>query len=211
MEISLLIADDHPIVRKGLAAFLEIKEGFKIVGEAKNGLEVIKLAKELNPDVVIMDLNMPELDGVSATRIIHREHPEMKIMILTSFSDQEHVIPALEAGASGYQLKESNPEKLAEAIVQLAAGIKMLDAKVTSELLSHLQKKESAPIVEPLTAREKEVFIEITKGKSNKEIAASLQITEKTVKTHVSNLLAKLQLHDRTQAALYAIKNGICE
>lgn len=209
MEISLLIADDHPIVRKGLVAFLETKECFKVVGEAENGIEAIKLVKELKPDVVIMDLNMPQMDGIEATKIIHRENSQTKVMILTSFSDQEHVIPALEAGASGYQLKESDPEKLADTILALANGVKILDEKVTNQLLNHLQNKNRAAIVEPLTPREKEVLIEIAKGKSNKEIAASLFITEKTVKTHVSNLLAKLQLQDRTQAALYAIKHGI--
>lgn len=194
---------------KGLVAFLETKECFKVVGEAENGIEAIKLVKELKPDVVIMDLNMPQMDGIEATKIIHRENSQTKVMILTSFSDQEHVIPALEAGASGYQLKESDPEKLADTILALANGVKILDEKVTNQLLNHLQNKNRAAIVEPLTPREKEVLIEIAKGKSNKEIAASLFITEKTVKTHVSNLLAKLQLQDRTQAALYAIKHGI--
>lgn len=211
MEISLLIADDHPIVRKGLTAFFETKECFKVVGEAKNGIEAINLANELKPNVVIMDLNMPQLNGIEATKMIHRENPEIKVMILTSYSDQQHVIPALEAGASGYQLKESDPEKLAEAILLLANGIKALDDKATNHLLNHLQKKNHTSHAEPLTAREREVLIEIAKGKSNKEIAATLHITEKTVKTHVSNVLAKLQLQDRTQAALYAVKNGICE
>jgi len=211
MEISLLIVDDHPIVRKGLVAFLETREYFKVVGEAENGIEAIKMAKELNPDVVILDLNMPLMNGVETTKIFHRENPDMKVMILTSFSDREHVIPALEAGASGYQLKESDPEKIADAILNLAKGMKMLDEKVTSQLLFHLQDKDRKEVIEPLTPREKAVLIEIAKGKSNKEIAATLHITEKTVKTHVSNLLAKLQLQDRTQAALYAVKHDIHE
>ena len=211
MIISLLIADDHPIVRKGLSAFLETKDYFNVVGEAKNGIEAVELAKELKPDVIIMDLNMPLMNGTDATKIILHENPDTKVMILTSFCDQEHVIPALEAGAGAYQLKESDPEKLAEAIMNLVGGMKVLDAKVTNQLLNHLQTKNHEVTVEPLTPREKEVLAEIAKGKSNKEIAAALNITEKTVKTHVSNLLGKLQLQDRTQAALYAIRQGICD
>jgi DNA-binding NarL/FixJ family response regulator len=157
-----------------------------------------------------MDLSMPILDGLQATKRIKENNPEMKIMILTSFSDQDHVIPALEAGASGYQLKDSNPDDLIIAVRKLMNGEHQFPEKVTSQLLSHLtgKKDKTNHLLDELTKREKEVLQEIACGKSNKEIAFSLEITEKTVKTHVSNILMKLQLQDRTQAALYAVKHG---
>lgn len=209
MKIRLILADDHHIVRKGLVLFLGTHKDLEIIGEAENGLIAIELAKTLNPDIILMDLSMPILDGIEATKAILAENPEAKIMILTSFSDKDHVIPALEAGASGYQFKDSDPDQLVTAIRSLYQGEKQLDPKVTSSLLSYLQgQKEHSPIQE-LTKREKEVLKEITLGKSNKEIAAALFITEKTVKTHISNILSKLCLQDRTQAALYAVRNGL--
>lgn len=209
MKIRLILADDHHIVRKGLVLFLCTHKDIEIIGEAENGLIAIELAKTLNPDIILMDLSMPILDGIEATKAILAENPEAKIMILTSFSDKDHVIPALEAGASGYQFKDSDPDQLVTAIRSLYQGEKQLDPKVTSSLLTYLQgQKEHSPIQE-LTKREKEVLKEITLGKSNKEIAAALFITEKTVKTHISNILSKLCLQDRTQAALYAVRNGL--
>ncbi|MGG3942274.1 response regulator transcription factor [Peribacillus psychrosaccharolyticus] len=209
MKIRLILADDHHIVRKGLVLFLGTHKDLEIIGEAENGLIAIELAKTLNPDIILMDLSMPILDGIEATKAILAENPEAKIMILTSFSDKDHVIPALEAGASGYQFKDSDPDQLVTAIRSLNQGEKQLDPKVTSSLLTYLQgQKEHSPIQE-LTKREKEVLKEITLGKSNKEIAAALFITEKTVKTHISNILSKLCLQDRTQAALYAVRNGL--
>ncbi|MEC2057270.1 response regulator transcription factor [Peribacillus psychrosaccharolyticus] len=209
MKIRLILADDHHIVRKGLVLFLGTHKDLEIIGEAENGLIAIELAKTLNPDIILMDLSMPILDGIEATKAILAENPEAKIMILTSFSDKDHVIPALEAGASGYQFKDSDPDQLVTAIRSLYQGEKQLDPKVTSSLLTYLQgQKEHSPIQE-LTKREKEVLKEITLGKSNKEIAAALFITEKTVKTHISNILSKLCLQDRTQAALYAVRNGL--
>lgn len=209
MKIRLILADDHHIVRKGLVLFLGTHKDLEIIGEAENGLIAIELAKTLNPDIILMDLSMPILDGIEATKAILAENPEAKIMILTSFSDKDHVIPALEAGASGYQFKDSDPDQLVSAIRSLYQGEKQLDPKVTSSLLTYLQgQKEHSPIQE-LTKREKEVLKEITLGKSNKEIAAALFITEKTVKTHISNILSKLCLQDRTQAALYAVRNGL--
>lgn len=209
MKIRLILADDHHIVRKGLVLFLGTHKDLEIIGEAENGLIAIELAKTLNPDIILMDLSMPILDGIEATKAILAENPEAKIMILTSFSDKDHVIPALEAGASGYQFKDSDPDQLVTAIRSLYQGEKQLDPKVTSSLLTYLQgQKEHSPI-QVLTKREKEVLKEITLGKSNKEIAAALFITEKTVKTHISNILSKLCLQDRTQAALYAVRNGL--
>ncbi|MBT2690717.1 response regulator transcription factor [Bacillus sp. ISL-47] len=211
MAIRVLIADDHHVVRRGLVFFLKTQPEIEIAGEAKNGREAVELIKTNKPDVVLMDLDMPEMNGIEATREIKKNYPDVKILILTSFSDQDHVIPAIEAGASGYQLKDIEPDGLVEAIMQIMKGENQLHPKATSHLLTHLTNKNSIerkPIDE-LTKRELEVLGEIAKGKSNKEIAASLYITEKTVKTHVSNLLSKLELADRTQAALYAVRNGL--
>lgn len=213
MTIRVLIADDHHVVRRGLVFFLKTQKDIEIIGEAKNGREAVEMADKLNPDLVLMDLVMPEMDGVEATRIIKQANPEIRIMILTSFSDQDHVIPALEAGASGYQLKDIEPDELVRAIQNMTNGENQLHPKATSHLLKHLSsqnERERKPI-EELTKREFEVLKEIAKGKSNKEIAAALFITEKTVKTHVSNLLSKLELSDRTQAALFAVRHGLLE
>nr|WP_263325596.1 response regulator transcription factor [Neobacillus sp. Marseille-Q6967] len=213
MGIRVLIADDHHVVRRGLAFFLRTQPGIEIIGEAGNGKEAVELARKLKPDLILMDLVMPEMDGIEATKCIKSEIPEIKIMMLTSFSDQDHVIPALEAGASGYQLKDIQPDDLIGCIKKIMTGENQLHPKATSHLLANLSNKASGErkSLDQLTKREMDVLKEIAKGKSNKEIAASLFITEKTVKTHVSNLLAKLELADRTQAALYAVKNQLVE
>ena len=213
MSIRVLIADDHHVVRRGLVFFLRTQKGLEIIGEAANGKEAVELAKLLKPDIILMDLVMPEMDGIQATKIIKREQPDIKIMMLTSFSDQDHVIPALEAGASGYQLKDIQPDELVSSIKKIIGGENQLHPKATSHLLANLsnKSKQERNLLEELTKRELDVLKEIAKGKSNKEIAASLFITEKTVKTHVSNLLAKLEFADRTQAALYAVKNQIVD
>ncbi|RBP92404.1 LuxR family two component transcriptional regulator [Cytobacillus firmus] len=213
MAIKVLIADDHHVVRRGLVFFLKTQPEIEIIGEAKNGREAVEMMQTNQPDVVLMDLDMPVMNGIEATRQIKASCPEVKIMILTSFSDQDHVIPAIEAGASGYQLKDIEPDILVQVIIQLMKGENQLHPKATSHLLTHLTNKNSTERqpLEELTKRELEVLREIAKGKSNKEIASSLYITEKTVKTHVSNLLSKLELADRTQAALYAVRHGIAE
>ncbi|MEI2329364.1 response regulator transcription factor [Priestia megaterium] len=210
MKIKILIADDHHVVRKGLVFFLQTQPDLEIVGEASNGEEALKLATSLDPHIVLMDLSMPVLDGIEATKELKKQAPHIQVMILTSFSDQDHVIPALEAGASGYQLKESDPDELVAAIQKLMNGENQLHPKVTSHLLTRLTKSSEKKVnfIEYLTKREKDVLKEIAKGKSNKEIGASLHITEKTVKTHVSNILSKLGVQDRTQAALYAVQHG---
>jgi DNA-binding NarL/FixJ family response regulator len=209
MTIKVLIADDHHVVRRGLMFFLKTQKDIQIIGEATNGEEAVKLVNELCPDVVIMDLVMPVMDGIEATKKIKETSPNTKILILTSFADQDHVIPAIRAGASGYQLKDIEPDQLVEAIKSVHRGESQLHPKVTSHVMTHLYQGENREenLLEELTKREREVLAEIAKGKSNKEIAASLMITEKTVKTHVSNILAKLNLADRTQAALYAVKH----
>jgi DNA-binding NarL/FixJ family response regulator len=213
MGIRILIADDHHVVRRGLAFFLRTQKDIEIVGEAANGIEAVDLARALKPDLVLMDLVMPEMDGIEATKRIKNEMPEIKIMMLTSFSDQDHVIPALEAGASGYQLKDIQPDDLISSIRKIINGENQLHPKATSHLLAQLSHKgkEERNLLAELTKREVEVLKEIAKGKSNKEIATSLFITEKTVKTHVSNLLSKLELADRTQAALFAVKNHLVD
>jgi DNA-binding NarL/FixJ family response regulator len=214
MGIRILIADDHHVVRRGLAFFLKTQRDIEIIGEAGNGREAVELARTLKPDLILMDLVMPEMDGIQATKIIKTELPEIKIMMLTSFSDQDHVIPALEAGASGYQLKDIEPDELINCIKKIMSGENQLHPKATSHLLANLSNKDKIDdnkLISELTKRELDVLKEIAKGKSNKEIASSLFITEKTVKTHVSNLLSKLDLADRTQAALFAVKNQLVD
>jgi DNA-binding NarL/FixJ family response regulator len=213
VTIKILIADDHHIVRRGLVFFLKTQKDIEVIGEAKNGQEAVEMTKTLHPDLVLMDLDMPIMNGIEATKQIISFLPEMKIMILTSFSDQDHVIPAIEAGASGYQLKDIEPDELIRTIRRLLSGENQLHPKATNHLLSHLSSKnrDAKQPIEDLTNRELEVLLEIAKGKSNKEIASALYITEKTVKTHVSNVLSKLHLQDRTQAALFAVKNGLIE
>jgi DNA-binding NarL/FixJ family response regulator len=213
MGIRILITDDHHVVRRGLAFFLKTQKDIEIIGEAGNGREAVELTRTLKPDLVLMDLVMPEMDGIQATKIIKSEMPEIKIMMLTSFSDQDHVIPALEAGASGYQLKDIEPDELIDCIRKIMSGENQLHQKATSHLLANLSNKENKErnLLGQLTKRELDVLKEIARGKSNKEIASTLFITEKTVKTHVSNLLAKLEVADRTQAALFAVKNQLVE
>lgn len=207
--IKVLIVDDHHIVRRGLLFFLKTQKDIIVVGEAANGEEAVRLVAERCPDVVMMDLVMPGMDGIEATRKIKELSPQTKVLILTSFSDEDYVIPAIRAGASGYQLKDIEPDQLVEVLRSIYQGEHRLHPKATAHMIthvSHVEQKEGR-LVEELTKREKEVLAEIAKGKSNKEIAATLMITEKTVKTHVSNILAKLNVADRTQAALYAVKH----
>ncbi|HFK1405614.1 TPA: response regulator [Bacillus cereus] len=214
MKIKVLLVDDHTVVLKGLAFFLSTQEDLELVGEANNGKEALVKVGETNPDVILMDLYMPEMDGVEATVYIKKEYPNVKVIVLTSFSDQAHVLPALRAGASGYILKDVEPDQLVEAIRSAYKGNIQLHPDIANALLSQtlpVEEKEEEPSiqVDVLTARENEVLQLLAKGMSNKEIASVLVITEKTVKAHVSSILSKLNLSDRTQAALYAMKNGI--
>ncbi|WP_088041477.1 response regulator transcription factor [Bacillus sp. EAC] len=215
MTIKLLIADDHHVVRRGLIFFLNTQTDIEVIGEASNGEEALKLVKELKPDIVVMDLSMPIVDGIQATERIKIEGYPVKVMILTSFYDQDHILPAIEAGAAGYYLKDSDPDELVSAIRKIYNGEKQFHSKVTTQLVSALTSKTETKkediLQEKLTKREIDVLKEITRGKSNKEIASALFITEKTVKTHVSNILAKTLLQDRTQLALYAIRNGLSD
>ncbi|MFI8576432.1 response regulator [Rossellomorea aquimaris] len=207
--IRVLIADDHHVVRRGLVFFLKTQKDLDIVGEAKDGAEAVRLAETLEPDIILMDLMMPVMDGIQATKEIKKNHPAIQILMLTSFSDQNHVIPAIEAGAAGYQLKDIEPDELVNSIRKLLSGENSLHPKATNHLLTRISRKEPPHKIHELTKREKDVLIELTKGKSNKEIASSLYITEKTVKTHISNIFSKLEVTDRTQAALYAVKHQL--
>ncbi|MDR5045384.1 response regulator transcription factor [Bacillus thuringiensis] len=214
MKIKVLLVDDHTVVLKGLAFFLSTQEDLELVGEANNGKEALVKVGETTPDVILMDLYMPEMDGVEATAYIKKEYPNVKVIVLTSFSDQAHVLPALRAGASGYILKDVEPDQLVEAIRSAYKGNIQLHPDIANALLSQtlpVEEKEKEPSiqVDVLTARENEVLQLLAKGMSNKEVASVLVITEKTVKAHVSSILSKLNLSDRTQAALYAVKNGI--
>lgn len=208
--IRVLIADDHHVVRRGLLFFLKTQKDIEVVGEAKNGLEAVELVEQFQPDIVLMDLVMPELDGIQATKRIKERWPEVAVLMLTSFSDKDHVLPAIEAGVAGYQLKDIEPDDLVLAIRQIMRGEHTIHEGVTSQLEEGLREEENKPHIQhPLTPREQDVLAELTKGKSNREIAASLFVTEKTVKTHISNIFTKLEVQDRTQAALYAVKHGL--
>jgi NarL family two-component system response regulator LiaR len=209
-RIAVLIADDHPVVRRGLRTFLELQEDVEIVGEATDGRQAVELTEATLPDVVLMDLVMPETDGIEATRAIRDRSPSTKVIVLTSFAEDDKVFPAIKAGAAGYLLKDVEPQELAEAIRRVHRGEGLLHpaiaAKVMRELASGPQTENDA-----LTERELEVIRLIARGLSNKLIARELVVSEKTVKTHVSNILAKLHLADRTQAALYAVRERLVD
>jgi DNA-binding NarL/FixJ family response regulator len=210
--IKVLIADDHHVVRRGLLFFLKTQKDIQVIGEAKNGKEAIELTAELQPDIVLMDLMMPGMDGIQATKHIKEHYPQVEILMLTSFSDRDHVIPAIEAGAAGYQLKDIEPDELVTCIRQIMRGENTIHPHATTHLMKIRAQKEVPPhIVNPLTPREQDVLAELTKGKSNREIASSLFVSEKTVKTHISNIFPKLLVQDRTQAVLYAVKYGLTE
>ena len=205
--IRILLVDDHAVVREGLRHFLELQEGFEIVGEAADGVDAVTAARSLRPDIVLMDLAMPRRDGVEAMRELRAGVPEARVIILTSFLEDDRLLPALQAGAAGYLLKNVEPEELARAIRTAARGGTLIDPAVATRLVETLSERvEQRPA---LTAREQEVLRLIARGYPNKRIARELGIAEKTVKTHVSHVLAKLSVDDRTQAALYAARLGL--
>ncbi|KRM35816.1 DNA-binding response regulator, LuxR family protein [Agrilactobacillus composti DSM 18527 = JCM 14202] len=205
----MLIVDDHEMVRLGISTYLGIQDDIEVVGEADNGAIGVKKALETHPDVILMDVVMPEMDGIEATKTILKDWPEAKIIILTSFIDDEKVYPAIEAGAASYILKTSTAEEIAKAIRQTYAGESVLEPEVTTKMMNHISNQNKTELYDDLTNREREVLQLIAQGKSNQEIADALFITLKTVKTHVSNILSKLQVEDRTQAAIYAFKHGL--
>lgn len=205
----VLIVDDHEMVRLGVHTYLDVQPDIEVVGEAEDGQIGLEKALELRPDVILMDLVMPNLDGIQATQQILAAWPEAKIIILTSFIDDEKVYPAIKAGAKSYILKTSTADEIAHAIRETAKGDSVLEPEVTNKMMRHLSNPTQPALYEDLTKREREVLSLIADGKSNQEIADTLFITLKTVKTHVSNILAKLQVDDRTQAAIYAYKNHL--
>jgi NarL family two-component system response regulator LiaR len=211
-RIRVLIADDHPVVRHGLRAFLQLQADLDIVGEAGDGLEAVAQVRKLQPDVVLLDLVMPRLDGIEAIRHIREARSSTKVIVLTTFADDEKVFPAVKAGAAGYLLKDVEPRELAEAIRTVHGGQGLLHPSIASKLMREFAgEQERASTLDTLTEREMDVLRLIAQGKSNREIAREFVLSEKTVKTHVSNILAKLQLADRTQAALYAVRNRLVE
>jgi NarL family two-component system response regulator LiaR len=207
--ISVVIADDHPFVRHGLRTYLQTLEDMDVAGEATNGVEAVELVERLLPDVVLMDLVMPEMDGIGAIRRIREVAPSTRVIALTSFADDEKVFPAIKAGAAGYLLKDVRPADLADAVRKASRGEALLAPSVAARLMQEVSGERPAPA--GLTERELEVLRLIARGMSNKQIARELVVSEKTVKTHVSNILAKLHLADRTQAALYAVREGLAE
>ncbi len=209
-QIRVLVVDDHAIVRKGMKAVLDLVPDIRIIGEAKNGREAVKLADELHPDVILMDLVMPEMDGIEATRQIKARQPETQVLVLTTFNGEELIFPAIKAGALGYQLKDSSPEALVEAIRQVYHGEPSLHPIIARKVLQELLTPSEKPLTtDPLTQREVEVLRLIAQGCENKEIAEKLVISEATTRTHVSNILSKLHLASHTQAALYALREGL--
>ena len=206
MTIRILIADDHSVVRQGLKMFLALDPELEVVGEAANGEEAVRKAAELNPDVVLMDLLMPKMDGVTATATIRRAQPDTEVIALTSVLEDATVVAAVRAGAIGYLLKDTQADELCGAIHAAAAGQVRLAPQAAARLMNEVRTPENPDM---LTEREIEVLRLLAQGQANKEIARTLHIAEKTVKTHVSNILAKLGLQSRTQAALYALRVGI--
>lgn len=229
--IQVLIADDHALMREGLRKILELESDIAVVGEAADGREAVEKARELRPDVVLMDVNMPGGGGLSATRAIRTSAPEVDVIILTIHDDEEYVIELLNAGAKGYLLKDVDPSRLVEAIRRVRSGDTLVPSNLMARIFQKLHQRahsgnpeRQAPTLPPapaappaparsngeaLTDRELEILQQIVNGRTNKEIARALYISEKTVKNHVSNILKKLDLSDRTQAAVYAIRNGI--
>ena len=212
MTIRVLIADDHAVVRQGLRTFLELQDEIEVVGEAADGVEALELVERTEPDVALLDLVMPRLGGLEAIRRIREVAPATRVLVLTSFADDDTVLPAVRAGAAGYLLKDVQPPELVGAIRTVHAGEALLAPAVATMLVEQLAAEDGDGGAEReghLTPREREVLALLARGRPNKVIARDLGVSERTVKTHVSNILAKLNLTDRTQAAVYAVRHGI--
>jgi NarL family two-component system response regulator LiaR len=208
--IRVLVVDDHAIIRKGIKAVLDLVPDIELVGEAENGAQAVEREKELNPDVILMDLMMPEMDGIAAIKEIKKQQPKARILVLTNFAGEEMIFPAIKAGAVGYHLKDSSPETLIEAIRQVSQGVASLHPSIAKKVLDELHNTGKQKLSDdPLTQRELDVLRRIAQGFENREIAEQLVISEATVRTHVSNILGKLHLASRTQAALYALREGL--
>ena len=209
--IKVFIADDHEMVRIGVAAYLNAQPDMEVVGEAENGASAVEQVLALRPDIILMDNVMPVMTGPEATAEILRQWPTAKVMIVTSFLDDDKVYPALEAGAVSYILKTSNAKQIAEAIRKTVGGESVLEPEVTTKMMARMRGGQAEALHEQLTERELEVLLCMARGLANQEIANELFIALKTVKTHVSNILAKLQVQDRTQAVVYAFQNGLAK
>lgn len=209
-DVSVLVVDDHAIVRKGICALLATEEHITVVGEASNGREAVAQAAAFRPDVILMDIVMPEMDGLEAIRRITEHQPEVRILVLTSFASVDMVLPAIKAGALGYLLKDSGPQELVEAIRQVYGGNSSLHPAIARKLLQEISHPSVAGSeADTLTERETTVLKLVAQGYSNRDIADELTVSEATVRTHVSHILAKLELSSRTQAALYALRKGL--
>jgi len=210
-KITVLLVDDHVIVRSGVRAFLEANDDLEVVAEAASGAEAVRLVASHVPDVVLMDLVMPEMDGVEATWRVRQVSPRTQVVVLTSFHEDSHVFPAIKAGALSYLLKDVGPEDLADAIRAAAKGEAILHPQVAARLIKEMrgEKNEARNLYNELTDREREVLLLIAEGLSNNDIADRLVLSERTVKSHVSNILSKLHLADRTQAAVLAWREGL--
>ena len=207
--IRILITDDHAIVREGLRTLISTEPGMEVIGEAADGFEAVQMACELNPDVILMDMVMPRMGGLEAIQKIKEQCPAAQILVLTSFSDDETVFPAIKAGALGYMLKNTSPDRLLSAIREVHQGNPSLSSDVAHKLMTELQRESNLPPTkDPLTDRELDVLKLVAQGLTNQEIADQLVISEGTVRTHVSNILSKLHLANRTQAALFALREG---
>ena len=210
-KISVLLVDDHAVVRQGLRTFLELQTDMEVVGEAADGEEAVASVEQLVPDVVLMDLMMPNMDGIEAIRRIRQISPTTRVIALTSFVDDSKVFGSVKAGAAGYLLKDVQPQDLADAIRTVHGGEALLHPAIAAKLVQEFSEPTEAQPFQNLTAREMEVLRLLAQAKSNKEIAAEFVLSEKTVKTHVSNILQKLHLADRTQAAVYAIRQRLVD
>jgi NarL family two-component system response regulator LiaR len=208
--IRILAADDHAVVREGLRALIDTEPGMELVGEASDGAEAVGKAQAVRPDVVLLDLVMPQKSGIEAIGEIRRTAPEARILVLTSFAEDDKVFPAIKAGAQGYLLKDASPDELLEAIREVHRGEPSMHPTIARKLMLELQRSSDLPPTEdPLTEREAEVLGLVAQGLTNQEIADRLYVSERTVRTHVSNILSKLHLANRTQAALYALRRGL--
>jgi two-component system, NarL family, response regulator LiaR len=211
-RIRVMLADDHPVVREGLVAMLETQDDIEVAGEAGDGEEAVRLARDLNPDVILMDLQMPRMNGVEAIRQIRQDRPDAQVIILTTYDSDEHIFPGIEAGAKGYLLKGTSREDLFKAIRAASRGESLLEPVVASKLMERFtQLSRRGPAEDVLSEREMEVLRLVAKGARNKEIARQLYITEKTAKAHVSNILAKLGASDRTEAVTMALRRRIID
>jgi two-component system, NarL family, response regulator LiaR len=208
--IRVLIADDHAVVREGLRGLITSEPGMEVVAEARDGLETVERVRAVRPDVILIDLVMPRMDGIQAIGAITAEFPGSRILVLTSFADDDKVFPAIKSGALGYLLKDSSPQELLDAIREVYHGESSLHPTIARKLIRELSNPPNLPPAEePLTEREVEVLRLVAQGLSNEEIGVRLYISERTVRTHVSNILGKLHLANRTQAALYALREGL--